>query len=331
MSKSSSLEQKFSEENIKKIFSKVGENESEIIENNIRFLQLSMDKDIVKFDPDDKVLPLLLWSLTFIDNNSLTSRVLNAYRDIFELRLKKESINSIENYAYSYGINAIYQSDYSLYSLNPEIFATYSRRVTGSKFRLVNQTFLSGEILIENDVLRKIIREAFVVRAKSILEKIDAEKCHIIMEPISEELLQIQETARQMKYSGDLGSVDVSCFPPCILHFLSDAKSGINLAHMARFTMVSFLHNAGMKNEEIMEIFKSAPDFNERITTYQVNHVTGASSGTSYSPPRCTVLKSNHLCYMDSDYVCNTDWLKHPLQYYSYKKKKKNFRKVFSQ
>ena len=318
------IEERFSEKSIKQIISSFSEEDATIRESSIKFLKLSINQDEVKFDPLDRSLPLILWELAYIDINSFTSRALNTYRDIFESRLSMETIEKVEYYSFEYGVNATYNPDLSCYVMDPEIFATYSRRVSGSKFRLVNQTFLNGKILMDGDVLHKVIREAFLVKARNILESIDSERCHVILSSISEELLDLQEKAREMKYSGELGSVDVSCFPPCILHYLADARSGVNLPHMARFTMVSFLHHVGMKNEEIMNIFKSAPDFNERITSYQVNHVTGEKSGTEYSPPRCSVLKSNHLCYMDNDYICNSEWLKHPMQYYSYKKRKKN-------
>ncbi|MHB1492678.1 MAG: hypothetical protein ACYCR7_01945 [Thermoplasmataceae archaeon] len=318
------LDERFSEKNIKNIISSFTK-ECELIRDNTKeFLKLSIDPDIVKFDPLDQSLPLILWSLAYIDINSFTSRVINTYRDILESRLSKETIESVEKYAFEYGIKCLYNPDYQMYIMSPEVFATYSRRVSGSKFRLVNQTFIDGKIIVESEVLWKIIREAFVVKARAILAKIDPEACHLILGPMAEELVDLQDRAREMKYSGDLGSVDSSCFPPCVLHFLSDARAGVNLPHMARFTMVSFLHHVGMKNEEIMNIFKSAPDFNERITSYQVNHVTGHSSGTEYSPPKCSVLKSNHLCYMDNDYVCNSEWLKHPMQYYSYRKRRKD-------
>ncbi|MCL5440233.1 MAG: DNA primase, partial [Candidatus Thermoplasmatota archaeon] len=72
------------------------------------------------------------------------------------------------------------------------------------------------------------------------------------------------------------------------------------------------------------------PDFNQRITEYQVDHVTGQISGTEYSPPKCEVLRSNHVCYWGEDKLCHQEWLRHPLQYYAVKKKS-NSKKASSQ
>ena len=153
------VEERFSEGHIKQIISSFSEENAYIRDASIEFLRLSINQDEVKFDPLDRSLPLLLWELAYIDINSFTSRALNTYRDIFESRLSMETIEKVEDYSFEYGVNATYNPDLSCYVMDPEVFATYSRRISGSKFRLVNQTFLKGKILVDGDVLHKVIKE----------------------------------------------------------------------------------------------------------------------------------------------------------------------------
>jgi Ca2+-binding RTX toxin-like protein len=58
---------------------------------------------------------------------------------------------------------------------------------------------------------------------------------------------------------------------------LSDLQKGVNLPHTARFALTSFLANIGLDKEQIMELYRMAPDFREDLTRYQVEHITGGS------------------------------------------------------
>lgn len=99
-------------------------------------------------------------------------------------------------------------------------------------------------------------------------------------------------------------------FPPCIKAIIEDVKAGKNIPHSARFALASFLLNIGMSVDEVLEIFKAAPDFNERIARYQVEHIAGIrGSGKKYSPYKCDNMKTLGLCVAE----CG---VKHPLQYY---------------
>lgn len=99
-------------------------------------------------------------------------------------------------------------------------------------------------------------------------------------------------------------------FPPCIKAIMEDIKAGKNVPHSARFAMASFLLNIGMSTDEVLEVFKAAPDFNERIARYQVEHIAGMrGSGKKYSPYKCENMRTLGLCVAD----CG---VKHPLQYY---------------
>jgi len=105
-------------------------------------------------------------------------------------------------------------------------------------------------------------------------------------------------------------------FPPCIKHAIDVLDRGENLSHSGRFLLGTYLLGVGQTVEQIAPLFKNAPDYNERITMYQLNHLRGSSgSGTEYKCPSCERVKSKDLCYATSD----CDGIINPIQF---KKKK---------
>ena len=71
-----------------------------------------------------------------------------------------------------------------------------------------------------------------------------------------------------------------------------------------------------------------APDFDESVTRYQVEHITARDGGRGYAPSECATLVTHGLCFKDgnklskvagdqaSDPLCHEPFLRHPLQYY---------------
>jgi len=76
--------------------------------------------------------------------------------------------------------------------------------------------------------------------------------------------------------------------PPCIERLVGALKSGENLNHTARWALAVFMLNAGYPVEEIVGLYSFAPDFNERITRYQVEH----AKRKGYKMPTCAWMRS---------------------------------------
>ena len=101
-------------------------------------------------------------------------------------------------------------------------------------------------------------------------------------------------------------------YPPCIKHAIEILEKGENLPHSGRFMVATFLLSKGQSVEEIAPLFKNAPDYNERVTLYQLNHLAGTSgSGTHYSCPSCEKLKTQNLCFA----IPECDNIINPLQF----------------
>ncbi len=106
-------------------------------------------------------------------------------------------------------------------------------------------------------------------------------------------------------------------YPPCIKHAIDVLEKGENLPHSGRFMLATFLLSKGQSVQQIAPLFKNAPDYNERVTLYQLNHLAGTSgSGTQYSCPSCEKLKTQSLCFATSE----CDGIITPLQFGKKKK-----------
>lgn len=282
------------------------------------------EKNIVGVGTD--AFTLSLWILAAIDENVLTARVINQQRDIIERELLKlDDPEDIEEYAKTIGLDVTYSVIDEVFMIGFDAFLKNTRRLSDSKYRLIYQPLKGGNIYASTKVMAKVIREFFVAKAFEIVDGIDHDIAVKALGDMAEFAAAMKKLYKEIsaKRRIDLGSVDVKLFPPCIRQYMNEMKDGVNLPHLARLTLASFLHKVGMENKEIADLFKTAPDYDEKITLYQISHITGEISGTEYSPPKCTTLQTNHICYKGNDPLCNQEWLKHPLWYYEIKKKHK--------
>ncbi len=99
-----------------------------------------------------------------------------------------------------------------------------------------------------------------------------------------------------------------SDYPPCVKHAIEVLEKGENLPHSGRFLLATYLLARGQTTDQIAPLFKNAPDYNERITRYQLEHISGSSGkGTKYQCPSCDKLRSENLCFAipDCDGIIN--------------------------
>jgi DNA primase large subunit len=90
--------------------------------------------------------------------------------------------------------------------------------------------------------------------------------------------------------------------PPCIKKALELLNKSENLPHSARFMLATYMLSSGKSVDDVVLLFKNAPDYNEKITKYQVEHLAGKKgSQTKYSVPACSKLVNENLCYATID------------------------------
>jgi len=197
------------------------------------------------------------------------------------------------------------------YKINFSEYIRAAHRMHSSKGKLTNRDLLQGYLTITKEELKRIMQEAAQEKIlKGLPLPVDEKICATLQEylgPLKEQLEIVRARDRV-----DLGKVEEGAFPPCIKKMLADVAKGTNLAHSARFALVSFLLQINMTAEEIMSLFNTSPDFDEERTRYQVEHIAGAS-GTSYKPPACATMATYGNC-PGEDELCRK--IRHPLSYY---------------
>lgn len=187
--------------------------------------------------------------------------LLNLARDTFGLDVRSEGGLWVDVVSYSNGCSGI----------------------GGSRWRLVNRIVSRGYVLLDGRELRRLLSE--YVRMK-VLETPGMELPEPL-EVIAREISGIfAKTVRRGKKAGKAD------FPPCIRDMISKLGRGENLTHQARFALTAFLLNAGWSEEQVLDLFRRAPDFNEKIASYQIFHI----AKRKYRPPSCETMRNWGLC-----------------------------------
>jgi len=158
--------------------------------------------------------------------------------------------------------------------------------------------------LTPHETVRLVRKELGNYIRSKILSAKTPEMSQSFQEPVNKLMSLAKKFSTETVVSGE--------YPPCIKHGIEVLEKGENLPHSGRFMLATFLLSRGQSIEQIAPLFKNAPDYNEKVTLYQLNHLSGTSgSGTKYSCPSCEKLKSQNLCFA----IPECDNIINPLQF----------------
>jgi len=196
-------------------------------------------------------------------------------------------------------------------------FVDYLRNATNiqnRKWKLVNRVLLNGEVYLTRAEASRLLEE----EVRRYIESKLGIKVGLLPEGIMKRVGKLKQLflmkRREIRWEEIPKEVSIIAFPPCIKALYGAAVSGQRLSHMGRFTLTSFLINIGMTVENVVNMFRSVSDFDERMTRYQVEHIAGGrGSRTRYTAPRCDTLRTHGLC-PGMDEICRK--IRHPLTYY---------------
>jgi DNA primase large subunit len=229
-------------------------------------------------------------------------------------RLKLEDASFLMRVAQELGLS-VAQEDGS-FAVDFTDFLRFSAVMRDRSWKLVNQRVVNGQVLVAKHRLVRLIEQMITDKISSELPLEVNDEILSTFAPeidvIRAELAREQEE-RKVK---DMGRLSIVRFPPCMKKLLKMMQSGENVPHSGRFALVAFLHTLGMDSQDILQIFSSAPDFDEGKASYQIKHIIGETSGTEYTPPECSTMKSYGICF-DPDDLCAR--IHHPLNYYRVK------------
>lgn len=198
-------------------------------------------------------------------------------------------------------------------------------------FRLVRQAVKDGVVHVTAARATRLLQEGVRLRLTQPIAL--APDVRGALAGAEAELLE--EVARRVPgvaaSSGPKGPVRPELFPPCIRRMRRALENGENLSHSGRFALAAFLHKVGADFDAIVDAYRGAPDFDETITRYQVEHITRRDEGRGYEPPTCDTLRSHGLCVREGDPTaplpidkarderCFDSNLRHPVQYYRWR------------
>ena len=175
-------------------------------------------------------------------------------------------------------------------------------RLAPPEWKPINWPVVRGWAYLDLESAARLGEAALVERIVRYAEELDdlavAEARDVLKKlGLAEKLRRMAPQPVRVEPRGDL--------PPCIASLLEALRRGENLPHSARFAlaafMCSYLLAMGKPVEEavaeIAELFKASPDYDERVTRYQVEHICGLrGGGKRYSPPSCRWMRANGLC-----------------------------------
>lgn len=182
--------------------------------------------------------------------------------------------------------------------------------------------FRDGQLHLVHQPLEKgYVKLEWNVACRWMAERVHANVLHSLpvdtqgLPSVFNDILKVAQTrlqnvrTQEAKATITSGLV-IEAFPPCMDKIYTDISSGINIPHMARFDLATFLVNVHMPFEDIISVFAKASNYDEKITRYHVGNLSGKTSGKMYSSPACAKVREHGLCISRT---CNVT---HPLQFY---------------
>jgi DNA primase large subunit len=164
------------------------------------------------------------------------------------------------------------------------------------EWKLINRTVKDGYVyLTVNEIVRLFRNELSLL----IIDKIKNMKSITFPNQVLIKSQKLKSYWDSINKNTDTNFVNKkSITPPCIEHLYRVLDAGENLPHSARLLLATFLLFSGKSIEETVVMFRKLPDFNERITRYQLEHLSGKTgSSKKYFVPSCEKIKMENLCY----------------------------------
>ena len=196
------------------------------------------------------------------------------------------------------------------YRIDVGTYVPLAEDLWGDEWRLVNRPLSDGEVPVDGEELRTLLREA--IRSR-IEDGLPFEVPAAIAAELEDDAAEIRDVLADLDLTREIDTVVPDLFPPCMKALLDDVQKGEHLPHHSRFAITAFLTSIGMSTDEIVELYRVNSSFGEEMTRYQTDHIRGESSPTEYSPPSCATMQSYGDC-VNKDDLCER--IPHPMAYY---------------
>ena len=191
-------------------------------------------------------------------------------------------------------------------------FINYTRGLSPIHWKLFNFKMERGYVKLSKRQISRILSNIIKRRVYQMIKSVEVTPDFILK--YSD---KVGDSVDIKEYREDVSDRNIDNYPPCIRKMIHDIPVG--LSHPARFTLVTFLHKMGYSVGEIVDMFRTVPDFNLEKTTYQVEHILGLrGSRIEYEVPSCRKIRSYGMCFPDE--LCK--YIRHPLSYVRRKRRR---------
>mgnify|MGYP001565121706 FL=1 len=177
------------------------------------------------------------------------------------------------------------------------------------QWKLINKTVHQGYVYLNTKELVSLIRQEidYIIRRRLtdlVLPRLP-ENIEKIVREISTFSPPLPKVHEQVIITPDR-------YSPCVTMALNMLQKGENLPHSARFLLTTYFVSMGKTVDDIVTLYLRSPDFNERITRYQVEHISGLRGGrVKYRCPSCRTMATHSFCFKTEE----CDDIKNPLQF----------------
>jgi DNA primase large subunit len=205
-----------------------------------------------------------------------------------------------------FGLKIDVTEDGRLFKVRVTDYLMRSSHFHEQEWKMINRLVQAGQVFLDADETVRLIRNELSVL---LMNRVRGMNLPTLPHSLTEKVEQIRaELTPRFEYRTQI----VTEYPPCVKHALDIMNRGENLPHSARLMLATYMLAIGKPMDDIVEIFRNAPDFNERITRYQVEHLAGSKgSRTKYSVPSCEKLRAENLCFATTE----CDGIINPLQF----------------
>ena len=200
------------------------------------------------------------------------------------------------------------------FALNFRHYVHNSARIHDLKWKLVNRVLSEGYVLLPREDFARLLEEEVQARVLERTSETGVTLPDELGRRVDPLRSMLQARSRSLAADDMPHAVMASAIPPCMKNLLSLLQTSKHISHMGRFAMAAFLLNIGTNEDELLKMFKTFTDFDERIARYQVEHIAGRrGSRRKYTAPNCATMRTHGLC-INPDELCGA--IKHPLSYY---------------
>ena len=263
-----------------------------------------LSRDILAF-------PLVKILLSYVNNPLLFDRFASVMGDLaFEyMANEKDRVTVILDLAQEFSLKLDVVSNDSQSFFRIPLSQYLSFPLQDAQLHLVNQSVHEGKVSLSVNAASRWLAEAVHHSVRSSLP-VDTNGLPSFFSESASSVSDALSALRSQESRALSGEIRFDAFPPCMEKLHGEIASGVNIPHMARFDLATFLININMSTAQVVDVFSKAANFDERVTRYHVENLSGKETGKKYSVPSCAKIREHGLCVSRT---CNVG---HPLQFY---------------